>query len=93
MPVITPLKTPKECFETLTNLYEKKDHSKKRDLKNKFQNINMDKDETIESLFINNSQVKYQLVSIDVVIDEDQLFQTVIDGIPSSWETFLEVLS
>ena len=24
MPVITPLKTAKECFDTLTNLYEKK---------------------------------------------------------------------
>ena len=25
MSVITPLKTTKECFETLTNIYEKKD--------------------------------------------------------------------
>ena len=30
MPVITPLKTAKECFDTLMNLYEKKDPTQKR---------------------------------------------------------------
>ena len=34
MPVITPLKTTKECFDTLTNLYEKKALRQKRVLKN-----------------------------------------------------------
>ena len=58
MSVITPLKTTKECFETLTNLYEKKDPTQKRDLKNKFHNVKMDKDKTVASLFTNISQVK-----------------------------------
>ena len=35
MSVITPLKTAKECFDTLTNIYEKKASSQKRELKNK----------------------------------------------------------
>jgi hypothetical protein len=35
MPVIAPLKTAKECFDTLSNLYEKKAPSQKRVLKNK----------------------------------------------------------
>ena len=35
MPVVAPLKTTKECFDTLTNLYEKKAPSQKRVLKNK----------------------------------------------------------
>jgi hypothetical protein len=33
MPVIAPLKTTKECFDTLTNLYEKKVPSHNRVLK------------------------------------------------------------
>ena len=48
MSMITPLKTTKECFETLTNLYEKKDPTQNRDLKNKLCNLNMEKDETVE---------------------------------------------
>jgi hypothetical protein len=35
MPVIAPLKTTKGCFDTLTNLYEKKALSQKRVLKNR----------------------------------------------------------
>ena len=35
MSVITPMKTTKECFNTLTNLYEKKTPTQKRALKNK----------------------------------------------------------
>ena len=35
MSVITSLKTTKDHFDTLTNLYEKKARSQKRDLKNK----------------------------------------------------------
>ena len=55
MSVITPLKTTKECFDTLTKLYEKKDPTQKRDLKNKLSSMKMDKDETMASLFTNIS--------------------------------------
>ena len=34
IPVITPLKTTKECFDTLVKLYETKDPNQKRLLKN-----------------------------------------------------------
>ena len=51
MSVVTPLITPKECFETLMNLYEKKDPIQKMDLKNKLRNLNMEKNETIASFF------------------------------------------
>ena len=73
MSVITRLKKTKECCETLMNLYEKKYPNQKRDLRNNFCNLKMEKDETIASLFTNNSQVKYRLVSICVMTDEDNL--------------------
>ena len=47
MSVITPLNTTKECFDTLTNIYEKNASTQKRDLKNKLRNMNMEKDETV----------------------------------------------
>ena len=93
MSVITPLNTTKECFDTLTNIYEKKAHPQKMHLKNKLCNMNMEKDETMASFFTNISQVKDQLVSIGVEMDEDDIIQTHIDGIPSSWETFLVVVN
>ena len=79
MLVITPLKATKECFETITNLYEKKVPTQERVLNNKLCNLNMEKDDTVASLFTNISQVKYQLATIDLVTDEDDLLQTSID--------------
>ena len=93
MLVVTPLKTTKECFETLTNLYEKNPPTQKRALKNKLCNLKMKKDETVTSFFTKISQVKDHLLSISVVTDEDDLLQTTIDGLPSSWGTFLTAVN
>ena len=93
MPGITSFKITNECFDTLTNLYEKKASSQKRALKNKLRNLRMEKDETMASFFTKISQVRDQLASIGVVADEHDLLQAAIDGIPSSWETFLAVVN
>ena len=58
MMVITPLKTTNECFDTLTNIYEKKVPTQKRDLKNKLCGINMERYETVASFFTKISQIK-----------------------------------
>ena len=51
MPTITPLKTAKECFDTLTNLYEKKAPNQKRVLKKRLRTLKMDKDEEVPPFF------------------------------------------
>ena len=53
MSLITPLKTTKECFDTLMNLYENKAPTQKGDLNNKLYCMKMEKDETVASLFTN----------------------------------------
>ena len=73
MPVITSLKTAKECFDTLTNQYKNKAPSQNRELKNKLWSLKMEKDETVASLFTKISQVRDQIVSIRVMVDEYDL--------------------
>ena len=51
--------------------------------------MKMERDETLASFFSNISQVKDKLASIDVETDEDDLLQTAIDRLASSWETFI----
>ena len=58
MPTLTPLKIAKECFDTLTNLYEKKAPSQKRVLKNKLHTLKTEKDEGVASFFAKISQVR-----------------------------------
>ena len=53
----------------------------------------MEKDETMTSLFTKISQVRYQLLRIGVMVDDGDIVQTTINGLPSSWETFLAVIN
>ena len=93
MPTITPLKTAKECFDTLTNLYEKKAPSQTRVLKKRLCTLKMNKDEGVPPFFTKIAQVRDQLSTIGVPVDDDDLVHTAFDGLPSTWETFLVAVS
>ena len=82
MPTITPLKTAKECFDTLTNLYEKKAPSQKRVFKKRLRTLKMNKDEGVAPFFTKIAQVRDQLSAIGITVDDDDLVQTVFDGLP-----------
>ena len=84
MTVLSPLTTAKECFDTLTNLYEKKIPSQKRVLKTKLRFLKMEKGESISKFFTKISQIKDQLQVAGVQVDEDDLIQAVFDGLPPS---------
>ena len=49
----------------------------------------MGNDETIYAFFSKISQTRDQLAVIRVVVDDDDLVQTIVDGLPDSWETCL----
>ena len=51
----------------------------------------MEKDELVYSFSTKISQVRDQLTSIGVLVDDDDLIQTDVDGIPSSWEILLTI--
>ena len=84
MPTITPLQIAKECFDTLTNLYEKKAPSPKRVLKKRLRTLKMEKDEGMAPFFTKIAQVRDYLSTIGVPMDDDDLVQTVFNGLHSS---------
>ena len=90
---IISLKTAKECFDTLTNLYEKKAPSQKRVLKKRISNIEDEQDEGVDPFFTKIVKVRDQLTTIGITVDDDDLVQTVVDGLPNSWEAFLAPVS
>jgi hypothetical protein len=52
----------------------------------------MENDESVNS-FTKISQIKDQLLSIGINVDDDDLVQTVVDGLSSAWEAFLVVVN
>ena len=53
----------------------------------------MEKDEIVASFFTNISHVRDQLKSIGLVVNEDDLIQSIVDGLPTSWETFIATIN
>ena len=51
IPIISPLKIAKECYNTLIKLFETKIPSHKRALKGKLRNMKMTKNDTIATFF------------------------------------------
>ena len=89
MPNITALNTTKECFDTLTNLCEKKAPSQKRVLNKRLRTLKMNKDEGVGPFFTKIVQVRDQLIAIVIAVDDDDLVQIVVDGLPRSCENFM----
>jgi hypothetical protein len=93
MPLIAHLRKAKECFDALANLYEKKAPTQKRTLKKQLRTLKMGKDETISAFFSKIDQTRDHLAAIGVAVYDDDLVQTVVDGLPESWETFLSFVN
>lgn len=93
MPLIGHLRTTKECFDALANLYEKQTPIQKRVLKKQLRTLKMGKDENVASFFTKIVQTRDQLLAIGVEVDDDDLVQIAIDGLLESWETFLSSIN
>jgi hypothetical protein len=89
MPIIGHLRTGKDCFDALANLYEKKAPTHKRILTKQLHTLRMRKDESIVAFFSKIAQTRDQLIAIGVAVDDDDLVQTAVDGLPESWGVFL----
>ena len=51
--------------------------------------MKLKKDESVGSFFTKIKQVRDQLLAIGVIVDDDDFDQIVVDGLPSTWETFM----
>ena len=49
----------------------------------------MNKDGGVGPFFTKIAQVRDQLTAIGIVVDDDDLVQAVVNGLPNSWEIFL----
>ena len=55
--------------------------------------MKVNEDEGVGSFFTKIALVRDQLIAIGIAVDDDDLVQTVVDGLPSSWETFMASVS
>jgi hypothetical protein len=96
MPLISHLRTTKECFDALENQYEKNAPTQKRILKKQLRTLKMGNDESISVFFSKIAQTRDQLATIGVAVDDDDHVQTIVNGrevqpnFERLWHDFLE---
>ena len=81
IPYVSSKKTPKEMFDALTRLYEKKNINRKMNLRAQLKNTRMQKGETIQEYFSRISEFKEQLEAIGDTIDKDELIMMTLNGL------------
>lgn len=62
-------------------------------MKNKLHDIKKTKVDTIATFFMKISQLKDQLLSIGETIDDEELVSTALNGLPTSWESYIQGIS
>ena len=55
--------------------------------------MKLNKDESVGSFFTKITHLRDQLIATDITVDDDDLVQTMVDGLPCSWETFMASVS
>jgi len=73
IPIISPLKIVKDCYNALVKLFETNTPNQKRALKGKLCSIKMMKDDTITTFFMKISHLKDYLVATGENVEDDVL--------------------
>ena len=88
IPHVSSLKTPKEMFDSLTELFEGKNINQKMTLRNQLKNVKIQFADTIQSYFTRASQIKEQLEAVEEV-ENAQVVIATLNGLPGSWDSFM----
>ena len=65
IPHVSSLKTPKEVFDALTQLFEGKNINRKMTLRNQLKNVKIQNSETMQSYFTRVDKIKEQIEAIE----------------------------
>jgi len=85
---IFELKTSKDIYDRLVNMFKVSNANQILFLKNNLKDIKNGKDEDIQSYFLRITEIKNDLFSIGEVILDRELTLTTLGGLPPEWYVF-----
>ena len=80
-------------FKTLKKLFEHSSINMTLTLWNKLSNMKMTKSKNIASYFMRITELREKLRSSGDNLEEKELFMTTLNGLPPSWESFIQTIS
>ena len=90
IPHVSSLKTPKQMFDALSQLYEGKNINRKMTLRTRLKNVKLQDSESIQSYFTRISQIREQIEAIGDSVEEAELVMTTMNGLPRPWDPFIK---
>ena len=90
IPHVSSLKTPKQMFDGLSRLYERKNINRKMTLRTQLKNVKMQDSKSIQSYFTRVSQIREQIEAIGDSVEEAELVMTTMNGLPRPWDPFIK---
>ena len=90
IPHIARLEYAKKMFDALVELFESKNTSRMLTLRNQLRYMSMIGSNKITSYLMKVSQLRDQLAAIEDPINDKELVTITLNGLPSSWEPFIQ---
>ena len=90
IPHVSSVKTSKQIFDALSQLYEGKNINRKMALRTQLKKVKMQYSKSIQSYFSRVSQIKEQIEAIGDPVEEAELVMTTMNGLPRSWDPFIK---
>ena len=79
---VSSWRTPKEMFDSLSNIFEGRNINRKMTLRNQLKGVRVHNPETMHSYFTSISQINEQLEAIGDMIEEAEIVMTTLNGLP-----------
>lgn len=93
VPIISKLEMAYDMFKSLESMYEINNTSRAFALKQQLHHVKMIKGEIITSYFMRITELRDQLSTIGHTIESKELTMLALNGLPSSWESFIQGIS
>jgi hypothetical protein len=90
IPHLSEKKMTKEMFDALVGLFQSTNMNRKMVLRNKLRSVQMSRYDNVTSYFMRITQVHDQLAAIGEKMDDVELMNVALNGLPKSWEPFVK---
>jgi hypothetical protein len=90
IPHLSEKKMTKEMFDALVGLFQSTNMNRKMVLRNKLRSVQMSRSDNVTSYFMRITQVHDQLAAIGEKMEDVELMNVALNGLPKSWEPFVK---
>jgi hypothetical protein len=90
IPHIAEKTTAKEMYDDMVGLYQNGNTGEKLHLKHQLQVVKMSNEDTIVNYLMKITQIRDHLVAIGDKVEDVELVNVVLRGLPKSWEPFVQ---